>query len=63
MTKRKCGSFNKLELLDLFIYLFLMRPFSADQIQAADLSEECVVWVDIILLYLLPTRNMHERQF
>ena len=26
------------------------------------MSEECVVWVEIILLYLLLTRNMHERQ-
>ena len=28
-----------------------MRPISADQTQAADVSEERVVWVDIILLY------------
>ena len=27
------------------------------------MSEDRVVWVDIILVYLLPTRNMHERQF
>ena len=31
------------------------RFFSADQTQAADVSEECVVWVDFILLYLLTT--------
>ena len=40
-----------------------MRPIFADQTQAADVSKECVVWVDIIRLYLLPTRNMHEMQF
>ena len=28
---------------------------SADSTQAVDVSEECVVWVDIILLYLLTT--------
>ena len=27
------------------------------------MSEECVAWVDINLLYLLSTRNTHERQF
>ena len=27
------------------------------------MSEEYLVWVDIILLLLLPTGNMHERQF
>ena len=40
-----------------------MRPIFCRPTQAADVSEECVVWIDNILLNHLPTRNMHERQF
>ena len=45
----------------LFIHLYIILTHILFIYQTVDVLEESLVWVDIILLYCLPTRFTHEK--